>query len=111
MSNSFTPKLGRIGWKQGTRLDRYVNQVMRAAHSASYQLGATKSSFTGKRMGRGNAFGTLAAAGFYPGGQRRAIVKARISKLKAGDLGAARAHLRYIQRDGVTPEGEPGQIR
>jgi type IV secretory pathway VirD2 relaxase len=61
-------------------------------------------------MGRGNAFGTLAAAGFYPGGQRRAIVKARISKLKAGDLGAARAHLRYIQRDGVTPEGEPGQL-
>ena len=61
-------------------------------------------------MGRGNAFGTLAAAGFYPGGQRRAIVKARISKLKVGDLGAARAHLRYIQRDGVTPEGEPGQL-
>jgi type IV secretory pathway VirD2 relaxase len=110
MSNSFTPKLGRIGWKQGTRLDRYVNQVMRAAHSAGYQSGGRKSAFTGKRMGRGNAFGTLAAAGFYPGGQRRAIVKARISKLKAGDLGAASAHLRYIQRDGVTPEGEPGQL-
>jgi type IV secretory pathway VirD2 relaxase len=110
MSDSFTPKLGRIGWKQGTRLDRYVNQVMRAAHSAGYQSGGRTSSFTGKRMGRGNAFGTLAAAGFYPGGQRRAIVKARISKLKAGDLGAARAHLRYIQRDGVTPEGEPGQL-
>jgi type IV secretory pathway VirD2 relaxase len=110
MSNSFTPKLGRIGWKQGTRLDRYVNQVMRAAHSAGYQSGGRTSSFTGKRMGRGSAFGTLAAAGFYPGGQRRAIVKARISKLKAGDLGAARAHLRYIQRDGVTLEGEPGQL-
>jgi type IV secretory pathway VirD2 relaxase len=110
MSNSFTPKLGRIGWKQGTRLDRYVNQVMRAAHSAGYQSGVAKSSFTGKRIGRGNAFGTLAAAGFYPGGQRRAIVKARIAKLKVGDIGAARAHLRYIQRDGVTPEGEPGQL-
>ena len=110
MSNSFTPKLGRIGWKQGTRLDRYINQVMRAAHSAGYQSGGKKSSFTGKRMGRGNAFGTLAAAGFYPGGQRRAIVKARISKLKTGDLGAARAHLRNIQRDGVTLEGEPGQL-
>jgi type IV secretory pathway VirD2 relaxase len=110
MSDSFTPKLGRIGWKQGTRLDRYINQVMRAAHSAGYQSSGRNSSYTGKRMGRGNAFGTLAAAGFYPGGQRRAIVKARISKLKAGDLGAARAHLRYIQRDGVTPEGEPGEL-
>jgi type IV secretory pathway VirD2 relaxase len=110
MSDSFTPKLGRIGWKQGTRLDRYINQVMRAAHSAGYQSSGRNSSYTGKRMGRGNAFGTLAAAGFYPGGQRRTTVKARISKLKAGDIGAARAHLRYIQRDGVTPEGEPGQL-
>jgi type IV secretory pathway VirD2 relaxase len=110
MSDSFTPKLGRIGWKQGTRLDRYINQVMRAAQSAGYQSSGRNSSYTGKRMGRGSAFGTLAAAGFYPGEQRRAIVKARISKLKAGDLGAARAHLRYIQRDGVTPEGEPGQL-
>ena len=61
-------------------------------------------------MGRGSAFGTLAAAGLYPGGQRRVIVKARFTKFKAGDMGAARAHLRYIQRDGVTPEGEPGQL-
>ena len=110
MSNSFTPKLGRIGWKQGTRLDRYINQVMRAASSAGYQSGGKRSGFTGQRMGRGNAFGTLAAAGFYPGGQRRVIVKARIAKLKFGDLGSARAHLRYIQRDGVTPEGEAGQL-
>jgi type IV secretory pathway VirD2 relaxase len=110
MSNSFTPKLGRIGWKQGTRLDRYINQVLRAAHSAGYQSGGKGSSFTGKRLGRGGAFGTLAATGFYPGGQRRVIVKARIAKLKVGDLGAARAHLRYIQRDGVTPEGEAGQL-
>ncbi|MCP4099357.1 MAG: DUF3363 domain-containing protein, partial [Planctomycetaceae bacterium] len=28
----------------------------------------------------------------------------------SGDLGAARAHLRYIQRDGVTREGEPGKL-
>ncbi|MDP8997677.1 MAG: DUF3363 domain-containing protein [Pseudomonadota bacterium] len=110
MSNSFTPKLGRIGWRHGTRLDSYINKVMRAAHSAGYQPRGSKSSFTGQRLGRGNAFGTLAAAGFYPGGQRRAIVKARISKLKVGDLGAAHAHIRYIQRDGVTPEGEPGQL-
>jgi type IV secretory pathway VirD2 relaxase len=110
MSDSFTPKLGRIGWKHGTRLDRYINQVMRAARSAGYQSGGKRSAFTGQRLGRGSAFGTLAATGFYPGGQRRVIVKARIAKLKVGDLGAARAHFRYIQRDGVTPQGEPGQL-
>jgi type IV secretory pathway VirD2 relaxase len=110
MSNSFTPKLGRIGWKQGTRLDSYINRVTRAVHTAGHDNGSRKSSFSGSRIGRGSAFGTLAAAGLYPGGQRRVIVKARITKFKAGQLGAARAHLRYIQRDGVTPEGEPGQL-
>ena len=110
MSNSFTPKLGRIGWKQGTRLDSYINRVTRAVHTAGHVNGRRKSSFSGARIGRGSAFGTLAAAGLYPGGQRRVIVKARITKFKAGQLGAARAHLRYIQRDGVTPEGEPGQL-
>ena len=110
MSDSFTPKLGRIGWKQGTRLDSYINRVMRAAQTAGHVYGKRSSGFTGSRMGRGSAFGTLAAAGLYPGGQRRVIVKARFTKFKAGDIGAARAHLRYIQRDGVTPEGEPGQL-
>jgi type IV secretory pathway VirD2 relaxase len=110
MSNSFTPKLGRIGWKQGTRLDRYINQVMRAAHAAGHVHGKTHSNFNGSRIGRGSAFGTLAGAGLYAGGNRRVIVKARITKLKRGNLGAARAHLRYIQRDGVTPEGEEGKL-
>ncbi len=110
MANDFTPKLGRIGWKAGTRLDKYINRVMHAAHAAGHVNGTSRSKFTGARMGRGSAFGTLAGAGLYAGSQRRAIVKARITKLKPGNLGAAHAHLRYIQRDGVTPEGEPGRL-
>ena len=110
MSHNFTPKLGRIGWKAGTRLDRYINQVMRAAQAAGHANSKSRSSFTGTRIGRGAAFGTLAGAGLYSGGQRRVIVKARITKIKRGDLGATRAHLRYIQRDGVTPDGEEGQL-
>ena len=110
MANDFTPKLGRIGWKSGTRLDRYVSRVMRAAQAAGHIGGVGKSRFSGAHIGRGSAFGTLAGAGLYAGGQRRVVVKARITKLKRGDLGAARAHLRYIQRDGVTPDGESGQL-
>ena len=110
MSDTFTPKLGRIGWKRGARIDRYVNQVMRAAHAAGHVHGKTRSNFTGSRIGRGSAFGTLAGAGLYVGGNRRVIVKARIAKFKGGQLGAARAHLRYIQRDGVTPEGDEGKL-
>ena len=39
---------------------------------------------------------------------RRAIVKMRLVRLGGKALGAARAHLRYIMRDGVTRDGSPG---
>jgi type IV secretory pathway VirD2 relaxase len=43
--------------------------------------------------------------------QRRVMVKYRIAGLrKPKTMDGARAHLRYIQRDGVTREGEPGRL-
>jgi type IV secretory pathway VirD2 relaxase len=41
---------------------------------------------------------------------RRAIVKTRLVRLSAKGLPGARAHLRYIQRDGVTRDGAPGEL-
>src|SRR3546814_13679964 len=41
---------------------------------------------------------------------RRGVVKTRLVKLAGKGLGAAAAHLRYIQRDGVTREGQPGEL-
>jgi type IV secretory pathway VirD2 relaxase len=40
---------------------------------------------------------------------RRVVVKARIVRLKCGSRGAD-AHLRYLQRDGTTLEGERGRL-
>jgi type IV secretory pathway VirD2 relaxase len=40
---------------------------------------------------------------------RRVTVKARIAKL-GGKAGATYAHLRYLERDGVTRDGEPGRL-
>ncbi len=37
------------------------------------------------------------------------IVKTRVIKLQ-GRLNAAKVHLRYLQRDGVTREGLPGEL-
>jgi type IV secretory pathway VirD2 relaxase len=51
-----------------------------------------------------------AAAGQIAPGSPRVIVKARYTRIVAGDLGAARAHLKYIVRDGVTREGAPGRL-
>ena len=38
------------------------------------------------------------------------MVKARIARHGTADLAAARSHQHYIQRDGVTREGGPGQL-
>jgi type IV secretory pathway VirD2 relaxase len=53
------------------------------------------------------------AAGAEPGGTmryraRRVIVKARVVKLKGVDSQAIAAHLRYLQREGVTLDGNRG---
>ncbi|MEG3146751.1 DUF3363 domain-containing protein [Sphingomonas sp. RT2P30] len=40
---------------------------------------------------------------------RRVAVKARVVKL-AGKAGAVAAHLRYLERDGVSRDGEPGRF-
>jgi len=56
--------------------------------------------------GKGALYGLTLA----PAGWRRVIVKARIARHGTSDLGAARAQLHYIQRDGVTRAGGPGQL-
>ena len=68
-----------------------------------------KRAFIGSRIGRGHAQGTVSASR-RPAGARRVVIKARIVRIKAGDNGAVRAHLRYVQRDGVTREGNPGEL-
>ncbi|QUD90418.1 DUF3363 domain-containing protein [Phenylobacterium montanum] len=65
------------------------------------------------RIGRGQAIATRLkreAATRGPSGRfRRVIVKARIVRLKAASR-AAQAHLRYLQRDGTTRDGERGRL-
>ncbi|MDP1702694.1 MAG: DUF3363 domain-containing protein [Aestuariivirga sp.] len=109
MSEELEPHLGRIGSNKSGRSGTYLRSVLDYAYKSGMKS-RRRSSFTGSRIGRGVAFGTLAGAGLVPGGKRRAIVKGRIAKLKPGNLAPARAHMCYIQRDGVTQEGEAGQL-
>lgn len=110
--NRFEPKLGKIRSRGGKKGRTYLQRVLHAAGLAGpgFQR-AGASSFTGARIGRGAAHGTGSA--MRRGrrtGMRRVVIKTRIVKLQGQGLGAARAHLKYIQRDGVTREGEPGQL-
>ena len=107
----FHPKLGRIRARPGAKNQRYLNKVIKTMRQASQKPGRkSRSSFTGSRIGRGYSAGTLLTSQMRQPGRRRAIVKARFTSFKRGGLGAAKAHLRYIQRDGVTVEGEKGQL-
>ncbi len=101
--------LGRIGNRRGRKAVGYVKRVRKIAEKAGAGRPHGLAAFIGSRIGRGHAQGTVSASR-RPAGARRVVIKARIVRIKAGDTGAVRAHLRYVQRDGVTREGNPGEL-
>lgn len=105
--DEFTPRLGRIRSTSAAKPRRYLGRVVCAINRSSHGS-SRSSSWAGSRNGRGYASGTSMRA-FRPG-RRRVIVKARIVRFRNGHLGAARAHLKYIKRDGVTLEGDRGEL-
>ncbi|MDE2166256.1 MAG: relaxase/mobilization nuclease and DUF3363 domain-containing protein [Alphaproteobacteria bacterium] len=114
--DDFEPKLGKIRARGGKRGPRYLHQVLRAvalAGGVQRNGGSSRrSTFNGSRIGRGAGVGrVLAARDRYAAyRQRRVIIKSRIVKLAGKGIKGAQAHLRYIQRDGVTRDGEPGAL-
>lgn len=110
----FEPRLGRIRSRGGKRARSYLGRVLAAANLArgGGSPGGGRSKFSGSRAGRGAGVGRMLASrggtGAYA--QRRVIVKASIVKLAGKGLAGAAAHLRYLQRDGTTRDGEPGAL-
>ncbi|BBE33313.1 relaxase/mobilization nuclease RlxS [Sphingosinicella microcystinivorans] len=95
--------LGRIGAPpMRTRLAKAAARAGRTA-----RRGRSGSKFTGARIGRGG--GVASVLRTRGTSHRRVVVKARIVKLGKG-LSAARAHVRYLERDGTTREGERGRL-
>lgn len=110
-ADNFKPKVGKIRSSSGRKSQRYLNRVIQNMKRASQgHSGGKRSSFSGSRIGRGYSAGTVLTTRAFQPGRRRVIVKARFTSFKRGGLGAAKAHLRYIQRDGVTLEGERGEL-
>ncbi|MHC2535250.1 relaxase/mobilization nuclease RlxS [Bradyrhizobium diazoefficiens] len=109
IDDEFEAKLGRIGNRRAGRASSYLRRVRQEVQKAGTRS-RRSSSFTGERIGRGQAYGTTLAGRGRASGQRRVVVKARIVRIKSGDTGAVRAHLRYVQRDGVTRAGTPGEL-
>lgn len=96
---------------RGKRARRFLGRIL--AGGAVLRVSADRRArFDGSRIGRGASRGRLLSArtAGRAGRPRRVIVKTRLVKLAGKGAGAARAHLRYIQRDGVTRDGLPGEL-
>ena len=108
--NDITPRPGRLRDTGRTRQPSLKQQIFRQAGSTGLAATWSKGHIKPGAMKRGMGTGMRAAAGLIAPGGRRVIVKARYTTISGRDLGAARAHLKYIQRDGVTRDGEAGQL-
>ncbi|MDC7682145.1 DUF3363 domain-containing protein [Asticcacaulis sp. BYS171W] len=100
--DKFTPRLGRIRAKgKGS----FRGQIFKAIQRAGGFKARAGKAGPGTRSGQGRGLGSGRIAG-----TRRVVIKARFTQLAGKGLRAARAHLRYLQRDGTTREGNPGTL-
>ncbi len=105
----FEPKLGRSK-SRGKSSQKFISRVLRAASKAGpvSRMGLARKHAAGALRGRGQVVARL-VGDCVSATSRRVAVKARLVNLKRAPAGSAIAHLRFIERDGVTPEGELGQ--
>jgi type IV secretory pathway VirD2 relaxase len=113
--DDFEPVLGRQRSKGGRpRPRKFLHRVLAATNLArGGAFGRSrKADFTGSRIGRGAGVGrVLSARDRYAAfRQRRVIVKARLVLLKGRGFDGAKAHLRYVERDGTNREGGRGLL-
>lgn len=112
MNDEFKPRLGRPGDRGGAAAKRYGARVKRAARRLAKPK--SKRKFSGERIGRGGAAARMAQMRRSPFAKfrmRRVIVKTHIARAGKGIGRAAfRAHVKYIQRDGVERNGDGGEL-
>ena len=108
--DDFEPRLGRI--RSNAPKDRYLTGVLRGVARTAGTARRKGVQFDGSRIGRGSGAGRILKSrdrfGAFRG--RRVVIQARVIRLKASGFNAARMHLRYLQRDGVTREGLAGEL-
>lgn len=126
--NKFEPRLGRMRSGKGRRSARslqglLIERLARAGVSpgklppigkgtpSSGRFNARgRGGVIAGRLGQGSGWSRDPLSGMRVRA-RRVTVKARVVKLRGSKaVAAAAAHLRYVQRDGVTREGEQGRL-
>lgn len=90
------------------RGDAFVAQVLRQAGRAANATGGWRGKVPGSRLGRGHVAARFTGQSLSAH-SRRVAVKLRLVYLKQAGARSTITHLRYIEREGVGRDGEPGQ--
>ena len=112
----FRPRLGKPRARGGKSAKRFINRVLKAAQKAGPPVRPGKARSSSSVRRNTGASARLAARGYgrcyayTQGRSRRVVVKARVMKLADGGFAGLKEHLRYVQRDGVSKEGEGGLL-
>lgn len=104
--DDFRIRPGRIRSTPQPRAKSFLNEALRAAQKAGGLKRARSSA--NSSFGRGRA-ASLGASRALTSRARRVTIPARVVRHRGG-VGSLRAHLNYLQRDGVTRDGERGQM-
>ncbi|WP_313436793.1 relaxase/mobilization nuclease RlxS [Novosphingobium sp.] len=108
--DDFKPRLGRQRDVRARKVVKYASRVAVAAGLIG--SGKKGGKLVGSRIGRGAALGRALSGRDRLAGYRarRVVVKTRLVRVRGPSASALKAHLHYIQRDGVTKEGERGVL-
>ncbi len=89
------------------RGDAFINQVLRQTSKAGVKV-AKAGNRPGARLGRGHVAARFTGASLTAG-SRRVTIKTRLVNLAKAGARSTATHLRYIEREGVGRDGEPGK--
>jgi type IV secretory pathway VirD2 relaxase len=90
------------------RQQKFVSQVLKEVSKAGGKSVRKSGTRPGARLGRGHVAASFTGSSAQPG-SRRVTIKTRLVNLKQAGARSTTTHLRYIEREGVGRDGEPGQ--
>lgn len=99
---------GAGGAGNGPRSQRFVSQVLKQVSKAGANTSGARGARPASTFGRGRVAAGMAGRGIRADA-RRVVIKSRFVVLKKVGANSVPTHLRYIERDGVTRDGERGQ--
>ena len=89
------------------RQQKFVSQVLKEVSKAGGKAVRKSGTRPGARLGRGHVAASFTGRSANPG-SRRVTIKTRLVNLKQAGSRSTTTHLRYIEREGVGRDGEPG---